>query len=551
MRKDRILKLSLETRAVFLLAFLLLAAPEPLRAATAYDVVVYGGTAGGVLTAVTAAREGLKVALLEPRDHLGGMVSGGLSCTDYGKKEVIGGYALEFFWRTGNHYRVRQYGQDVSWYFEPHVAEQVFKEMIQEAGVTVFYRHRIRERSGVKKDGARITGISMENGSSFEAAIFADCSYEGDLMAQAGVTYTWGREGVDKYGESLAGVREKTPYHQFMVDISPFGAGGRVLPEISPNPPGTIGSADRKVQAYNFRMILSLDKKNQVPFPRPKGYDPKNYELLARTLAAMTVKLGRAPQFGEVSNPNLIPNNKADTNNNGAFSTDFIGRNYDFPDGDYKTREKIWQAHIDYIAGFFYFLAHDPQVPRTLQEEVNRWGLAKDEFVDTNNWPHQLYIREGRRMVGEYVMIQKDLQTDLTKPDPIGMGSYNSDSHNIQRIVTPDGFVMNEGDVQVPVEPYQIPYRILTPKRSEVQNLLVPVCFSASHVAYSSVRMEPQYMIMGHAAGVAARMAIAANTPVQDVNTAALTKRLLDQGAVIEYNSSPPAPTWKGFKQKD
>lgn len=524
---------------VFWAILIVFASLTPAAAGERYDLVVYGGTAAGVITAVSAAREGCRTVLLEPLAHLGGMVSGGLSATDYGRKEVIGGYSLEFFRRLGSHYQMRRFGQDVAWYFEPHVAEEVFREMADKAGVTVLFRQRLREKTGVRKDELRIREIFMEDGSAFEARIFADCSYEGDLMAQAGVSYTWGREGTDQYGESLAGVRERTPYHQFTVRISPYDEGGKLLPEVSAEPAGRVGAGDRKVQAYNYRMILSVEKSNQVPFPKPTGYDPRRYDLLARMLKAMTVKLGRAPRMGEVCNPIMIPNGKADANNNGAFSTDFIGKNYDYPEAGYDQRERIRQAHQDYVAGFFYFLANDPQVPEGLRSEVGGWGLARDEFVDTHNWPHQLYIREARRMVGEFVMTQKDLQTDLVKPDPVGMGSYNSDSHNIQRIVTPDGSVMNEGDMQVAVKPYQIPYRVLVPKRGEVQNLLVPVCFSASHVAYSSLRMEPQYMIMGHAAGIAARMAINGGIAVQDVDTSELTKKLLTQGAVIEYRPSP------------
>ncbi len=535
---------------LLLLSLLVLMPPHFVGAAQKFDLVVYGGTAGGVITAVSAAREGLKVALLEPRVHLGGMVSGGLSATDYGKKEVIGGYSFEFFWRLGSHYKTSQFGDDVAWYFEPHVAEAVFKEMLNEVGVHVLFRHRLREKVGVKKVGVQIVEVFMEDGSSFEAKVFADCSYEGDLMAQSGVTYTWGREGMDQYGESLAGVREKTPFHQFTVDISPFDAKGRPLPEVSAEPAGKVGSGDKKVQAYNFRMIMTRDRDNQVPFPKPQHYDPSRYELLARMLKAQEAKLGRAPTVEELCNPIPIPNGKTDTNNNGAFSTDFIGKSYDYPEGDYKTRENIWQEHVDYVAGFFYFLAHDPRVPPALHKEINEWGLAKDEFTDTDHWPNQLYIREARRMVGEYVMIQKDLQTDVTKPDPIGMGSYNSDSHNVQRVVSPEGYVANEGDVEVPVIPYQIPYRVLLPRKTEARNLLVPVCFSASHVAYSSLRMEPQYMIMGHAAGVAAKMAVDKGIPVQDVDTAALTRRLLEQGAVIEYKPGPPPPTWKGLKER-
>jgi hypothetical protein len=504
----------------------------PARAAEVpgYDLVVYGGTAGGVITAVSAAREGLKVALLEPREHVGGMVSGGLGATDFGKKAVIGGLSLEFFERVG-----RRYGEPIGWYFEPHVAEEVFREMLKEAGVPVFFRHRLREKTGVGKTGTTVNEIRLENGAVFRGKLFADASYEGDLMAQAGVSYTWGREGIAQYGESLAGVRDKTPKHQFLVRVSAHDEKGRLLPEIQPGPKGEPGQADRKVQAYNFRLCLTDVKENQVPYPKPKGYDPKRYALLARYIQAFNQANSRPPRMGELMNPVRMPKGKTDTNNNGPFSTDYIGANWDYPEADYATRERIWQAHVDYIQGLLYFLANDPSVPAVLHDEINRWGLAKDEFTDNGNWPRQLYVREARRMVGEYVMTQKDIQDDLRKPDVIGMGSYNSDSHNIQRVATPDGAVENEGDMQVPVTPYQIPYRMLLPKRAEATNLLVPVCFSASHVAYSTLRMEPQYMILGHAAGVAARMAARTGIAVQDVDVKALSERLREQRAVFEW----------------
>lgn len=504
-----------------------------------YDLVVYGGAAGGVITAVSAAREGLRVALMEPGSHLGGMTTGGLSRTDFGKKEVIGGYALEFYWRLGRKYDVQQFGQDVAWFFEPKVGEEVLREMLQQAGVSVFLRHRLREKAGVEKSGRSVQAIIAENGARFAGRVFADCSYEGDLMAQAGVQYTVGRESQSQYGESLAGVRERTPLHQFLVRVSPYDASGRLLPEVDSGPRATPGSADKKVQAYNFRVILSDDPSNQAPYPKPAGYDPARYELLARLLDAMSGKLGRAPRMNELVLIARIPNHKADINNWGAFSTDYIGKSWAYPDGDYATRARIWQDHIDYDQGFFYFLAHDPRAPPSLRQEVNSWGLAKDEFTDTGNWPNQLYIREARRMVGEFVVTQKDLQTDLTKPDVIGMGSYNSDSHNTQRLATADGAVENEGDMQAPVTPYQIPYRVMLPKREQATNLLVPVCFSASHVAYSSLRMEPQYMILGHAAGVAASLALAERKPVQDISVAALQEKLKSQGAVFEW--APPA----------
>lgn len=490
-----------------------------------FDLVVYGGTAGGIMTALAAAREGAKVALLEPRNHLGGMVSGGLGWTDHGKREIVGGMSLEFFKRVGRHY-----GENITWYFEPHVAEETFKAMLQEADVKVFFQHRLREKGGVRKDGVRVTAISTENGAVFEAKIFADCSYEGDLLAQSGVSYTHGREGINEYDESLAGVRAHTPKHQFTVKISPYDDGGKLLPEVYPGPKGEAGAADQKVQAYNFRMCFTDARDNQVPFPKPKNYNPWRYELLARLLKALG-----DPAMRQVMKPDRLPNRKLDVNNNGAFSTDYIGASWGYPDAGYARRAEIWQAHYDYIAGFFYFLANDPRVAKNLQEEVRLWGLAKDEFVDTHHWPHQLYIREARRMVGTYVMTQKDIQTELAKKDAIGMGSYNSDSHNVQRIPTPDGGVENEGDMQVPVTPYQIPYRILLPRREQVQNLLVPVCVSASHVAYSTLRMEPQYMIMGQAAGLAAKMAVDVKTAVQDIDSDALSSRLRKQGAIMEW----------------
>jgi hypothetical protein len=286
------------------------------------------------------------------------------------------------------------------------------------------------------------------------------------------------------------------------------------------------------VQAYNYRLCLTDRKDNQIAFPKPAGYDADRYELLARYLKARpTVKMG------QLMNPVRVPNGKTDTNNNGAFSTDFIGGSYEYPDGDAKTRARIWQAHVDYVQGFFYFLQHDAGVPKGLHEAMQSWGLCKDEFFDTEHWPHQLYVREARRMIGEYVMSQKDIQTDLTKPDVIGMGSYNSDSHNVQRIVNADEVAENEGDMQVPVTPYQIPYRMIVPKRGETANLLVPVCFSATHVAYSTLRMEPQYMIIGHAAGVAAKMAIDAGVAVQDIDVRVLSAKLRRQGAVMEWKT--------------
>lgn len=513
---------------------ILLLAAASAAAQQSYDLVVYGGSAGGVMTAVAGARQGLNVALVNPGRHIGGLVSGGLSGTDTGRKEVIGGLALEFYFRAGRFYDLDRHLQELAWMPEPKVAEQIMRDMLRENKITLIEGQRLREKTGVRKEGARIVEFTTENGTRYQAKVFADCSYEGDLMAQAKVSYTYGRESTKQYGESLAGIRAHTPSHQFAVDIPARDENGKLLPEISAEPRGEAGAADKRIQAYNFRVIATNVPENRLPWPKPANYDVKRYELLARYLKAMTPYMGRPLDINEVNLLRIIPNGKADFNNRGGFSTDYIGKNYEYPEGSYATRDRLWKEHEDYQKGFYYFLANDPRVPKPLQDQMNQWGLAKDEFTDTGNWPHQLYIREARRMIGEYVATQKDLQTDLIKPDAVGMGSYASDSHNLQRHVTENGFVLNEGDVQVPVKPYQIAYRSLVPKRADASNLLVPVCLSASHVAYSSMRMEPQYMLLGHAAGIAAALAVKQGVAVQDVPIAELQKQLLAEGGVLE-----------------
>ena len=524
-----------------------LCAEAALAQSHTYDVVVYGGTAGGVVGAVAAAREGARVALLEPCDHLGGMVSGGLGLADAGNRQVVGGCSREFFERAG-----KKYGVPIQWRLEPHVAEAIFNEMVEEAGVAVFYRHRLCEREGVKKQGARIATIKLENGAEFAAKVFVDATYEGDLMAKSGVSYTWGRESRDQYGEDLAGVRPRGTFDQFTVQIPAHDEQGRRWPEVSYKPRAALGSADKKTMAYNFRLCMTQVPGNRVPFPRPKRYDPRRYALLARMLAeidkvkrrvandqakssGLPAVMRRPWSIRDVVTPNEIPNGKTDTNGHGGFYIDYVGGNENYPDADYKTRARIWQDHVDYVQGLLYFIQHDPQSPQALREDAAKWGLCKDEFVDNNHWPHQLYIREARRMVGDYVMTQKDVQGENTKPDVIGMGSFHIDSHSIQRIINKAGFVENEGGFMVGTQPYQIPYRVLLPKREEATNLLVPICLSASHVAYSTLRMEPVYMIMGQASGLAAKMAIDKNMAVQDVDTQDLTAKLRTQRAVLDY----------------
>jgi FAD dependent oxidoreductase len=528
--------------SIFLLMVLFAAPLQAAETPPPTDLLVYGGTASGVMTAYSAAREGLHVVLLEPGVHLGGMVTGGLSATDLGHFTIIGGYTRAFYMAAAAHYGVHDLDHPKNWLSEPHVDEEIFRTLLHDAGVTVHFHERLREHDGVERDGKHLVSLTTADGTRWPAKIFADCSYEGDLMAQAKVTYTWGREAATQYGEGLAGVRADTPKHQFLWPLSAYDDQHHLLPEIDAGPLAAPGSGDKKVQAYNFRLILTNDPSNRVPFPRPQGYDRARFALLERYLNEFPQHMGRAPRFGDIANPVMIPNHKADFNNNGPVSTDYIGHSWSYPEATYAAKAALWQDHLLYTQSFIYFISTDPKVPASLRAEVNEWGLPRDEFADTDHWPPQLYIREGRRMVGEYVMRQADLQSERTKSDSIGMGSYNSDSHNIQRIAMADGAVKNEGDVQVPVEPYEIAYRSILPRRAEAENLLVPVCLSASHAAYSSVRMEPQYMIIGQAAGVAAALAIHSNTSLQDVAIPELQRELREHGAIL-HQSEEFVPT--------
>jgi hypothetical protein len=528
----------IRTQAVVILSTLTAVAAPAAERHTA-DVVVYGATASGVIAAVAVAREGKSVLLFDPAHHVGGIVSGGLGATDHGRREAIGGYSREFFDRVREHYKSK-YGpnspqvKDCSdgFYFEPHVASRVFADMLREARIEPKLDQPLLE---LVTGGSRIVAVKAGNGDEYAAKVFIDATYEGDLMAKAGVKYHVGREGRDQYGESLAGVQAHSPAHQWPVKVNALGPDGRPLPFVTAGPLDAAGTGDRKVQAYNFRLCMTKDPANRVRWPKPANYDPARYELLARYLAAVPNL-----KFGKLCHPRKMPNGKTDTNNNGPFSTDHIGANFEYPEGDAATRRRIWREHIDYTQGFFYFLARDPRVPAALQTEANAWGLAKDEFPDTANWPAQLYVREARRMIGAYVMVQADFRERRDKSDSVGLGSYNADSHHCQRVAQPDGSALNEGDFQVPVRPYAIPYRSLTPKAGECTNLLVPVCCSASHVAYGTIRLEPVYMILGQASGVAAALACQGEYTVQQIPVDRLRSKLLAAKAVLDPNQIGP-----------
>ncbi|MBI2424752.1 MAG: FAD-dependent oxidoreductase [Candidatus Hydrogenedentes bacterium] len=516
-------------------AILVLLCAPAVAWAQGYDVVVYGGTAGGAIAAIAAADAGMRTALVEPRANIGGMVSGGLGQTDFGNESVIGGYSRQFFQRIG-----AEYGEKIAWHFEPHVAERVFRTWLQEAGVEVYFAARAEQ---VRIEEGRITELTLVNGDRFTGKIFIDASYEGDLLPLAGIACTWGREAASEYGESLAGQMEHSPNHQFFVPINPYDEDGLLIPGVEPALTTPPGSGDKKVQSYNFRMCLTDDPENRLPIEAPAGYDPGAYELLRRYLEAVP-----GLTMNELMIMSPMPNRKLDINNRGPVSTNLIGGSRGYPDANYAEQRRIWDAHRHYVQGFFYFLGNDPSVPAALRNEVLQWGLPKDEYPDNGHWSHQIYIREARRMIGATVMTQRDLQTERTKAGTIGMGSYNSDSHHVQRVVAPvDRYwpngpvgVVNEGNMEVPVRLYEIPYGCITPKARECVNLLAPVCMSASHVAYSSMRMEPQYMILGQAAGFAAAQAIRRACTVQAVDVPQLQEALRATGAVLTLAGRQP-----------
>lgn len=512
------------------------------------DVVIYGGTSAGIAAAIELVRLEKSVIVVEPSQHLGGLTTGGLGWTDSGEKSVVGGISLEFYervkqeydkadawkWQKPEEYSRYRPNDKAMWTFEPHVAMRVYLNWLDELNIPVHLGERLDLKQGVTREGTRIVEFRTESGTRYRAVCFMDTTYEGDLMALAGVSFHVGRESCDTYGETLNGVQKvRTVSHQFEAPVSPFvvpnDPASGLLPGIHGDDPGEECQGDHRVQAYCFRMCLSNHPENRVPFPKPANYDPLRYELLARYLDTGWTAVFR--KFDP------IPNRKTDTNNHGAFSTDNIGMNYDYPEGDYATREKIIQEHKDYQQGLMWFLANDPRVPEAIQKEMNTYGLARDEFQDSDHWPPQLYVREARRMVSDFVMTENHLRRIAETPEPVGMGSYNMDSHNVQRYVTPEGHARNEGDIQVnPGGPYPVSYRALVPKREECTNLLVPVCLSSSHIAYGSIRMEPVFMILGHSAAAAAAIALDQNIAVQDVEYEQLKERLLKEGQVLQYS---------------
>ena len=487
------------------------------------DICIYGGTSAGVIAAYTAQQSGKSVLLIEPGRHLGGMSSGGLGFTDIGNKYVVQGLALDFYRRLGTHY-----GKLEQWIFEPSVAETIFKDYIKRAGIEVWYENRL---SDVEKQRHSITTITLEDSKhpnhttnrKVRAKVFIDCSYEGDLMAKSGVSYIVGREANSQYGETYNGV-ELMDRHQFPDGIDPYKIKGDstsgLIYGINPAPVNSNGTGDKKVQAYNFRITLTNRPENRIPITKPDNYNPSRYELLLRLK-----ELHPWNKHTDVFIWSDMPNGKTDINNFGGFSTDVIGGNWNYPDADYEERARIWKFHEDYTKGLLYFVGHDERIPESIRNQMLEWCYPKDEYTDNGHWTHQLYVREARRMIGELVMTQHHCQGRETVTDGIGWAAYTMDSHNCDRHIV-NGMVKNEGNVEIGgFSPYPISYRAITPKQNEVQNLLVPVCLSTSHIAYGSIRMEPVFMVLAQSAAIAAGQAIDKyDNCVQKVDAKAILK---------------------------
>lgn len=549
-------------RFLFLLTFLFFACQETTDtddSAIHADVIVYGGTSGAVTTAVQVAKMGRSVMIVCPDKHLGGLTSSGLGFTDTGNKSVIGGLSREFYQRVYQHYQQpdawrwqkrEEYGNKgqgtpaidganrTMWIFEPHVAEKVFDDFVKEHQIEVKRDEWLDRENGVNMENGKITSITTLSGNTYTAEVFIDATYEGDLMAAAGINYHVGREANSVYGEEWNGIQVGVLHHGHHFadrNISPYKIPGDpesgVLARISTADPGQKGEGDNKVQAYCFRTCLTKHDPNRIPFEKPEGYDPTQYELLLRIYDS-----GWRETFNKFD---PIPNLKTDVNNHGPFSFDNIGMNYDYPEASYERRKEIIKEHETYQKGLLYFIANDPRIPEEVQSEMQQWGLSKDEFADNGHWPHQIYVREARRMIGESVMTENEIQGRAPVNTSIGMGSYTMDSHNIQRYITPEGYVQNEGDIGVhPKQPYQISLGSIMPKKAECRNLLVPVAVSSSHIAFGSIRMEPVFMILGQSAGTLAAMAIEKDVDVHDISYPEIRAKLLEDGQVLEQPES-------------
>lgn len=509
-------------------AALALAGALPAADAREADVVVYGGVPCGIAAAITAAREGVKVRLIEPTRHVGGLSTSGINTaeSEHMLKWTIGGFADEFYRRLGDHYGTGQ----PEYFFESSVAEKVYLEMLKEAKVEVQYGAAVET---VTKTGTKITSVTLTDGTKLTAKVFVDASYEGDLMARAGVKYAVGRESKAEFGEEAAGIRfDKVPRQARTVD-----AEGRLLPGISAWAKDLKeGDAHPAPMNYNFRLTVAKDPKLQVPIPAPKHYDAARYSLLGGWLLNQTAQK-KPVKLADILDLYGRRNGKFELNNkqSAIISLGHFGGQFEWSDASHAERARIYADHLDYTLGLLHFLAQDEAVPANVQAEMKALGLHKDEFADNGHLPYQLYVREARRMRGVYVMKQADVQTDLRKPDSIGMSSHFIDSHHVQRVALSEDEFVNEGRIWRMGYANQIPYRALTPQPAECSNMLVPGAASYTHVAFCTLRLESVWMITGHAAGIAAAMAVQDGSDVQAVKVSALQDKLRAQKQVVDF----------------
>ena len=567
------IKLNIMKRNIlsFLFLFLFVFVINAKMLSKEYDVVVYGATSAGISAAIQCSRMHKTVLLIEPSHRIGGLTTGGLGATDIGSKIAIGGISKEFYqlikkyydqpknwkWQDKADYRESRNieGEDAMWTFEPSVALNVYREMIAKEQIDLVYNKRLLRDGGVMKDNGRITQLKMESGEIYKGKMFIDATYEGDLMAASGVSYTIGRESNKLYGETLNGVQldkinttikkrvsHNALHHNFINKVDPYVVKGDpasgLLPYISSERPGVDGEGDDKIQAYCFRMTLTDHPDNRIPFKKPDNYNELNYELLFRNYEAAEGPISEMYSYGDPLVPWIntpMPNRKTDTNNQKGFSTDFIGQNYAYPEATYEEREKIVEAHLNYQMGLMWTLAYHPRIPEEVRKVVSEWGVCKDEFTDNeNHWTQQLYVREARRMISDYVMTQLNCEGIEIADDPIAMAGYGMDSHHVQRYVDVNGYVQNEGNVEARgYPPYPVSYRSIVPRKSECTNLLVPVCISASHIAFGSLRMEPVFMVLGQSAAIAAAQAIDDKQDLQDINYRKLRETLLTYKQIL------------------
>jgi len=567
------ISIKIKSIIVLLTIFAVFAFGENANCQKVYDVVIYGGTSAGISASIQSSRMGKSVILIEPTQRIGGLTTGGLGATDIGNKNAIGGISREFYqnikeyydnsknwkWQKHEDYKeVRNFeNQNAMWTFEPFAALSVFKKMMDAENIEIVYGEKLNRKDGVKKDGAKIISIEMESGKSYIGKMFIDATYEGDLMATAGVRYRVGRESNKEYGETLNGVQankvsltlhktisNNSNHHNFINGVDPYIVKGNpssgLLPFITEGAPGIDGRGDKGIQAYCFRMTLTDHPENRIPFAKPKGYNELEYELLFRNYEAAEGPIEEMYPYGDPLVPWIntpMPNRKTDTNNQKGFSTDFIGQNYNYPEASYEEREKIVKNHRRYQQGLMWTLAYHPRIPEKVRAVVSKWGTCKDEYDRKDGWQEQLYIREARCMISDYVMTQRNCEGLKVAEDPIGLGAYGMDSHQVKRYVDVNGFVQNEGNVEAPVSgPYPVSYRSIVPKIAECNNLLVPVCVSATHIAYGSIRMEPVFMVLGQSAATAACLAIEKGIEIQKIDYEHLKSRLLVDQQILQVN---------------